>query len=245
MDQQQSSILLSALSTFFFPLISLQYFYYNLYFVVTEVPSNARYSSGPKSTRSINSGPPQMSKISPLTDYSSAAIAGKRNLPESSDRKTGPAMFRKLDRKKPPNRKIATATPLSVVSEDIRFRNENLCNKDGEEIHRFTKLETRRELFSRNSEGNTHNFDGSKTASSVLSCDEVSESVAKVNIAVQNHRENHKESEDLFLIRKQLLQIENQQSSLFDLLQVKCLTLEVYSYENIFSRVYHQSNMEP
>lgn len=184
-----------------------------------EVPSNGRYSSGSKSTRAINSGPPQMSKISPLTDYSSPTIAGKRNPPESSDRKTGPAMFRKLDRKKPPNRKIETATPLSVVSEDIKFRNEKLCNKDGEGINRFTKLETRRELFSRNSEGNTHNFDGSKACSSVLSCDEVSESVAKVNIAVENHRDNHKESEDLLLIRKQLLQIENQQSSLFNLLQ--------------------------
>ncbi|KAL8123498.1 TORTIFOLIA1-like protein 4 [Apium graveolens] len=179
-----------------------------------EVPNNARHSSGPKSTRSINSGPPQMSKVSP----SSAMISGKRNPPESSDRKTGPAMFRKLDQKKPPNRKIATATPLSVVSEDIKFRNEKLCNKDVEEINRFTKLETRRELFSRNSEGNTHNFDGSKAASSVLSCDEMSESVAKVNIAVENH-ENHKENEDLVLIRKQLLQIENQQSSLFNLLQ--------------------------
>lgn len=184
-----------------------------------EVPSNGRHSSGPKSNRSINSGPPQMSKISPLINNSSATIAGKKIPPEYSDRKTGPAMFKKLDRKKPPNRKIETATPLSVVSEDIKFRNEKLCNKDGEEINRFTKLETRRELFSRNSEGNTHNFDGSKACSSVLSCDEVSESVAKVNIAVENHRENHKESEDLFLIRKQLLQIENQQSSLFDLLQ--------------------------
>ncbi|KAL8146613.1 hypothetical protein AgCh_004368 [Apium graveolens] len=76
-----------------------------------EVPNNARHSSGPKSTRSINSVPSQMSKVSP----SSATIAGKRNPPESSDRKTGPAMFRKLDHKKPPNKKIATATPLSVV----------------------------------------------------------------------------------------------------------------------------------
>ncbi|XP_074350493.1 TORTIFOLIA1-like protein 3 [Apium graveolens] len=179
-----------------------------------EVHNNARHSSGPKSTHSINSVPSQMSKVSP----SSATIAGKRNPPESNDRKTGPAMFRKLDHKKPPNKKIATATPLSVVSEDTKFRNEKLCNKGVEEINRFTKLETRRELFSRNSEGNTHNFDRSKAASSVLFCDEMSESVAKVNIAVENH-ENHKENEDLVLIRKQLLQLKNQQSSLFNLLQ--------------------------
>ncbi|KAL8146614.1 hypothetical protein AgCh_004369 [Apium graveolens] len=46
----------------------------------------------------------------------------------------------------------------------------------------------------------------------------MSEPVAKFNIAVENH-ENHKENEDLVLIRKQLLQLENQQSSLFNLLQ--------------------------
>ncbi|KAL1814706.1 TORTIFOLIA1-like protein 4 isoform X2 [Daucus carota subsp. sativus] len=188
----------------------------------SKVPSNGRYAPGLKSTRSINSRPPQMSKNNglPLLDYSSAAIASKRNPPEFTEKKTGPAMFRKLDRKKPPNRKIETATPVSaVVSEDFKFRNEKFCNKDGEEINRVTKVETRRELFSRNSEENTHNFDGSKAGSSLHLCDEVSDYVAKANNVVGNHHGNHKESEDLLLIRKQLLQIENQQSTLFDLLQ--------------------------
>lgn len=192
----------------------------------TEVPSNGRYSPGPKSARAINYGPPQ------------TTTAGKRNPPESSDKKTGPAMFRKLDRKKPPNQKIETATPLSAVSGDIRIRNEKLCNKDGEEVNRFTKLETRRELFSRNSEENTHNFDGSKAGSSLRSCDEKLESVAKFNNAVENHCGNQKESEDLSLIRKQLLQIENQQSSLFELLQVKFLSLEICFFMKVSFPVY-------
>ncbi|WOH05109.1 hypothetical protein DCAR_0624522 [Daucus carota subsp. sativus] len=72
----------------------------------------------------------------PSEDFCSSSSASKRDHPEFTDKKTIPTMFRKLDRKKSPNQKIETATPVSVVvSDDIKFRNENLCNQDGEEIN--------------------------------------------------------------------------------------------------------------
>ena len=66
-------------------------------------------------------------------------------------------------------------------------------------------LYVRRELFSRSAEKNTHNFDGPKAGSSLHHCDKVSYYVVKANNIAGNHHVNHKESEDLLLICKQLL----------------------------------------
>jgi hypothetical protein len=44
-----------------------------------------------------------------------------------------------------------------------------------------------------------------------------------VSSSAEDFYENHKDYEDLSLIREQLIQIENQQSSLLDLLQVQTI----------------------
>lgn len=164
---------------------------------------------------------------SALRDGSSTISARKISPPDRSDKKIGPAMFRKLDRKKPTNQKVDIGTPVTVVSGYSKDMDEKVFNKD-EEINRFTKLETRRALFTKKSEENVLKFDGSRAGSRVVPYhDEVSGFTTVASNVTEDLYRNQKECEDLSLIRKQLLQIENQQSSLLDLLQVKKLSLEI------------------
>lgn len=167
---------------------------------------------------------------SPARDGSSSATVLKRSPLDCSIKKTGPAMFRKLDHKKrPANWKVDIAAPsVTVVSGDSKDRDEKIFDKDEEEINRFTKLETRRTLFGEDSDEKMNKFDGARAGSRVvLYHDEVSGSTAVASNVTEDLYRNQKDSEDLSLIRKQLLQIENQQSSLLDLLQVIFLSLEI------------------
>lgn len=135
-------------------------------------------------------------------------------------------MFRKLDRKKPSNQKVDTGTPVTVLSGYSKNKDENVFNKD-DEINKPTKAETRRALF-RNSEENMLNSEGSQAGSRMFPYHaEVSRFTTVASNITEDHHRSQKDSDDLSLIRKQLLQIENQQSSLLDLLQVKCLSPEL------------------
>ncbi|KAI3820794.1 hypothetical protein L1987_08342 [Smallanthus sonchifolius] len=116
--------------------------------------------------------------------------ATRRNLLETSSRKTGPAMFSKLDRKKPNDQKLDTA-----------------------EVHtkqRSMEHETKRALFGEISDGKVHE--------SQYHEDRSSSRVAVSNGGLNTDSIQH-DSEDLSLIRNQLVQIETQQSNLFDLLE--------------------------
>lgn len=135
---------------------------------------------------------------------SSTSSASRRNSFESS-RKTGPAMFRKLDRKKPNERKLDTAvvtSPATLVAKD-----------EGQLKHRSMKQETKRVLFSEISEEKVHESQIHEERST----SRVVESYGDSDINL-----DQQESEDLSLIRNQLLQIETQQANLFDLLEVIC-----------------------
>ncbi|KAI7751806.1 hypothetical protein M8C21_031135 [Ambrosia artemisiifolia] len=120
-------------------------------------------------------------------------ITNKRNVPSGSStgRKTGPAMFRKLDRKKPNDPKLDTTTGQHIKPTSL-------------------KQETKRALFSEISD--------EKMPESQLLEDVSSSGVARTKPDL-NIDSVHQESEDLSLIRNQLVQIEIQQSNLFDLLE--------------------------
>lgn len=120
----------------------------------------------------------------PLSDYSPISTARKRTFGRSEN-KSRPAMFRKLDLKKPTsNENVEIAVPIPTTgSSGTSLPDDNPLDK--EDSKQFEKPEIKRPLF-----------------------DETGD-------ACQNQRE----CEDLTRIRKQLVQIENQQSHLLDLLQ--------------------------
>ena len=84
----------------------------------------------------------------------------------------------------------------------------------------FSKPETKRALLNKSSEDKIQKYGRSKAGSRVVPCSEESQDSDPVcNVTKDLHR-NDKESEELSLIRAQLVQIEKQQSSLLDLVQV-------------------------
>lgn len=178
-----------------------------------EIASDGRY---PPDGKTAHHGASQMRKKSDLTGKATAAR--KNILPDSTAKKTGLAMFRKLDHKKPSDKSIdhdhaAAYSPAElIVSEDyIRGRYESQLEKGANDWKRPTKPETRRALFQKTSDENFQTF-------GVVPCnDNRSESI--VSNEVDDCSKKPRESEDLTLIRQQLVQIENQQSSLLDLLQ--------------------------
>ncbi|KAI3686471.1 hypothetical protein L1987_80149 [Smallanthus sonchifolius] len=134
--------------------------------------------------------------------------ATRRNSLETSSTKTGQAMFSKLDRKKPNNQKLDTA-----------------------EVHtkqRSMKHETKRVLFGEISDEQMHESQYHEDRSSS-------------RVAVSNGGLNtdsiQQDSEDLSLIRNQLVQIENQQSNLFDLLE-KFIGSSMNGMQSLESRVH-------
>lgn len=193
-------------------------------------PSDSRDPNGPKTSFSVPSRAPQMRKKSiptkepPLPD-SIATTAHKISPLDSRDTKSGPAIFRKLDKQKPTSSKIEIATThapsMTVVSEDdSRSRDERGPEKDDNARSRFANLKAKQALLNRNADAKMIKLGGVRAGCRVAPCNEErSESTVVVsNVSEEVYREQ-KECEDLSLIRMQLLNIENQQSSLLDLLQ--------------------------
>lgn len=144
---------------------------------------------------------------------------------ERSPKKTGgnkstPALFRKLERKKPANLKVEIAvsqTPPSNTVNVFQERGKRVEEYEEVEDNRRHRPETRRALFNRNSDDKMHKFGASRVVP--LQVEEQLESTVVATIKSGDPHENQNASEDLSLIRRQLIQIENQQSSLMDLLQ--------------------------
>nr|KAJ0213500.1 hypothetical protein LSAT_V11C400186620 [Lactuca sativa] len=150
-----------------------------------EVASDGRYPARTPQTSSKRSVP---------KGGSSTTTTSRRVSLENNTKKTGPAMFRKLDRKKPNNPKlsITAATPVS------------------EDPNRLAKQETKRALFNEIVDEETHEseYQNARLSSTVVG--------SNVTEDINN---SHKDGEELSLIRNQLVQIETQQSNLVDLLQ--------------------------
>lgn len=139
-----------------------------------------------------------------VTDSSSQVKkSSPHGSPAPAARRRSPPMFRKLDSKKPSDTKVdvaAAAATSSSVSEDVRSQT---C---GEEGRRFDNPKIRRALFNekQNHSGVVSNETGDMCR-------------------------NQRDCEDLSLIRKQLVQIENQQSNLLDILQVHSFLSRMYN----------------
>ncbi|KAJ0765953.1 putative MT-associated protein TORTIFOLIA1/SPIRAL2 [Helianthus annuus] len=116
-------------------------------------------------------------------------ITNKRTVPSGSatSRKTGPAMFRKLDRKKPNDQKLNTT-------------------EGQHSIQRSLKQETKRALFS-------------EITDEKIPESQSHEDMPSSGVAGSLNIDSVHQDEDLSLIRNQLVQIETQQSNLFDLLE--------------------------
>lgn len=175
---------------------------------------------------------PQSKKIiptrSPPSDNSLVTTARKRSpLQSSNNRKSTTAMFRKLDCKKPSDWKVEVAVPhpsSSKVACEDDLKRRYLGVSDSEENGNCgdSRPETNRVLFSKISNEKMHKFGCLRSGSRIVPFHENNNSesaVADSNATGEEIYENQKDIEDLSLIRKQLIQIENQQSSMLNLLQ--------------------------
>lgn len=191
-----------------------------------EDASDGRYPPGSKISGTagleLKKKPSLASKSTP-PDSSFASTGRKR----SFFKKTSPAMIRKVDHKKPSDWRVdiavrGAASLMDSQEDDVKERDGTVKESRNNENTRLPKPETKRVLFNRNSDDKMHKFGGLRSGSRVAPCHEEShESTVVVGSNTENHHINHKDTEDLSLIRNQLVQIEKQQSSLLDLLQVR------------------------
>ncbi|KAF2311392.1 hypothetical protein GH714_022236 [Hevea brasiliensis] len=139
-------------------------------------------------------------------------VLENRKFDKSAEKKTGPSLFRKVDCKRPLDWKVEVAIPNGTSS--------GFGDNDNAPERKLTKPETKRTPLGKNSDQKTLKFGCLKSGSRVVPCHEESPvSTVVASNVIENHHNNHKECEDLSLIRNQLVQIERQQSSLLDLLQ--------------------------
>lgn len=172
-----------------------------------ENASDGRYPPGLKTSRAVSSSAPSVkrpSNKSSVADNSTAPAAHK-----------GPAIFRKLDRKKP--WKVEVSAPHGS-SADYHQNKDGIQLRKDEELETHTQPGVKRTLFSKIT-NETRNSVVKAGCRVVPYQDEISESTVVVSNETEDLCRNPKDCEDLSLIRKQLAQIETQQSNLLDLLQ--------------------------
>lgn len=158
----------------------------------------------------------------PPSDSSSTTTTQKSIPLKTSSRKP------KMDFKKTSDWKTETDVPqpyLKVTCEDdFRITNSSLSGSADNGSCSNLKQEAKRVLFNKSFDEKSKKNGGLRSRSRVVPF--IENESCELNVAVDNAYEdiylNHKEVEDLSLIQKQLVQIENQQSSLLDLLQVCC-----------------------
>lgn len=209
-------------------MLSISFSFWILFFIVrTDNASDGRHALGSNpcaagsEARQLRKKPILAGQLTP-SDSSSAISARKRSILESNGNKTNPPILRKLDHKKALDWKVEITVPNVSGSFEVDYKetDENVPERRNVETDRLSKAETKRLLFSKNSDDKMHKFGGSKSESRVVPCqEEIPESTVVVS-NVSDFPRNQKECEDLALIRNQLVQIEKQQSSLLDLLQV-------------------------
>ncbi|KAG6403975.1 hypothetical protein SASPL_136209 [Salvia splendens] len=149
--------------------------------------------TAPGSKTGISQPSSQVKKSSPHGFPASAAR--RRSSVGSNGNRTSPPMFRKLDSKKPSNTKVdAAAAPTSSSVTSVSGDKQG-----GEEGGRSENQEIRRALFEESYEKHNHRV--------------------VVSNATEDVSRNQRDCEGLSLIRKQLVQIEIQQSNLLEILQ--------------------------
>ncbi|KAG6389957.1 hypothetical protein SASPL_151432 [Salvia splendens] len=192
--------------------------------LVRENASDGRYPPVSKTPCSVGSNTLLSRRRSPLdspatrtphADGSPASTARKRSPFGSNVKKTGPAMFQKLDRKKPSDLKVEIVTPAGCCGVELSDGKGEPAMETSEGEKAFEKSGIQRALFKENN-GKHNKLGFFRSASRVVPCGDTS-------VVVSNETgdicRNQKECDDLSLIRNQLLQIESQQSNLMDMLQ--------------------------
>lgn len=138
-------------------------------------------------------------------------------------------MFGKLDCKKPSDWKVEVAVPNPpsskvVGADDTGRRYLGVSNSEENGNYGDSRSETNSVLLSKIRNEKMNKFGRLRSVSRIVPFHENSYSEpALVNTNGTNEEEiyeNQKDIEDLSLIREQLIQIENQQSSMLNLLQV-------------------------
>lgn len=194
-------------------------------FTITENASDGHYPPGSKTSCSVGSNTLLARRRGPLdnpatrtpqADGSPASTARKRSPLGSSGKRTGPAMFQKLDRKKPSDLKVEIVTPAGCYGVELSDgKGDHVMETSEGEKRAFEKSGIKRTLFKENN--GKHKLGFFRGGSRVVPCGDTS-------VVVSNETgdifRNQRECDDLSLIRKQLLQIESQQSNLMDMLQV-------------------------
>ncbi|KAK6931146.1 hypothetical protein RJ641_002939 [Dillenia turbinata] len=199
----------------------------------SEVSSNDNVSSGcfPSVSKSAGIGTPQAKKLVPTnrsspSDNSLVTTARNRNPKMGSDGKSVTRESCKLDSGMPSDWKIEIAVGNSP---SLKVSNEAGSEKKAEVLEvgevggsRNFRREFKDTLLNRLRERDDkmNKYGGWRSGSRVVPVHE--NDVAELDVANNSSEEiyeNQKEFEDLALIRKQLLQIEYQQSSLLELLQ--------------------------
>ncbi|KAG6589476.1 TORTIFOLIA1-like protein 3, partial [Cucurbita argyrosperma subsp. sororia] len=190
-----------------------------------EIASDGRYPPGSKNNSSTRLDSPTPRKNassvcrSTPPDASPATTARRRSPLSAGDKKASLSMLQKVERKKRLDWKVEVSARKSPSGE-LKERDENIPDRRISENTKITKPETRRALFNKISDDKMIKFGGLRSGSRVVPCpDEGHESTVVASNATDDLHRNHKDSEELHLIRNQLNQIEKQQSSLLDILQ--------------------------
>ncbi|KAG5017087.1 hypothetical protein JHK85_023223 [Glycine max] len=170
------------------------------------------------------------SRFSPA-DSSSASNA-KNTSASSSNKRMSSFVSRKFNHKNW-DAQFAVADQEDLLERDGIVSERSKMDKSG-----VSKPETKRALLNKSSEDKIQKYGGSKAGSRVVPYQEdesqdsvlvsiVSKDLQRNDKESEDLQRNDKESQDLSLIRDQLHQIENQQSSLLDLLQTRVHGLEL------------------
>ncbi|KAF5726782.1 ARM repeat superfamily protein putative isoform 3 [Tripterygium wilfordii] len=191
--------------------------------------NNAKVCSLSMSKRSDDGGlktPPQKKTIptnrSPPSD-SFVTTAKRSSTPLSTSRSSNATAIRKLNHNKSSEWKIEITGPqspsLTAACEDNFKRCEDRILEPVDNVNNENSTtQTKQVLFSSIRDDKMHKFGGLRSGSRVVPfndnhCSDV------VSNDMEEVYSDQKDAEDLSLIREQLVQIENQQSSLLDLLQ--------------------------
>lgn len=159
------------------------------------------------------------SRFSP-PDSSSASNA--KNTSAFSNKRMSSVVSHKLNHKNWDVQIAVPNAPSAAMTDqgDLQKTDGTVLERSKKDKSRFLKPEMKRALFKKNPDDKIQKYGGSRAGSRVVPYQEESQDSVPVGNVGKDLIRNDKESEDLSLIRDQLHQIEKQQSSLLDLLQV-------------------------
>lgn len=181
-----------------------------------ENASDGRYPARSKISSAVDSNTPETRRKhvpfrrSSPSDSALKTTAANRGTLDFIKKKSTPPVTRKVDSRRPSGRNVE-ATDLYGSSVTPAYENNPVGDDEGvlrRADIRPSKPETKRGLFSKNPGSRVVPYPEEHSGATVV--------VSNTSADTCRH---HKDCEDLSLIRTQLVQIENQQSSLMDLLQ--------------------------